>query len=129
MLAQIFLIVLAPESMRGCIVIFYILQFCSATFLFILVALHVSVLCPLYMLPLLYFLLGAKCKSPYIYLDLYLAKAHERLLINKVRQLGKTLIPSLPTSSTASCSSSTSHLGFFLPPSATSQWRMLVVPI
>jgi hypothetical protein len=61
---QIYSIVLAPESMRGCVVNFHILHYCSATFLFIVVALRVSFLCPLYMLPLLYFLLGAKYKSP-----------------------------------------------------------------
>jgi hypothetical protein len=42
------------------------------------------------------------------------AEAHERILINKVRRLGKTLIPSLPTSSAALSSSPTSHLGFSL---------------
>jgi hypothetical protein len=43
-------------------------------------------------------------------------KAHLRLLINKVHRLAKekTLIPSLPTFSAASSSSSKSHLGFFL---------------
>jgi hypothetical protein len=43
-------------------------------------------------------------------------KAHLRLLVNKVHRLAKekTIIPSLPTFSTASSSSSKSHLGFFL---------------
>jgi hypothetical protein len=42
---------------------FFILQCRSFILLFILITLHVSFPCPLYMLLLLYFLLGAKYKS------------------------------------------------------------------
>jgi hypothetical protein len=54
----------APEPTRGCVVIFYILKYCSTALLFILVDLHVSFSCTLHMLPLLLPLLGAKCQSP-----------------------------------------------------------------
>jgi hypothetical protein len=42
------LVIGAPESMSGFIVLFYILQCCSSTLLFILITLHVSFPCPLY---------------------------------------------------------------------------------
>jgi hypothetical protein len=48
------LVIVAPESMRGCVVLFYTLQCCSSTFLFILITLHVSFPCPLYVVAALF---------------------------------------------------------------------------
>jgi hypothetical protein len=58
-------IIVAPEAtIRGCVATFYRLKYCSAASLFIPGGLHISSLLPLYMLPLFFSLLGAKCQSP-----------------------------------------------------------------
>jgi hypothetical protein len=48
------LVIVAPEFMRGCVVFFYTLQCCSSTLLFILITLHVSFPCPLYVVAALF---------------------------------------------------------------------------
>jgi hypothetical protein len=48
------LVIVAPESMRRCIVLFYTLQCYSSTLLFILITLHVYFPCPLYVVAALF---------------------------------------------------------------------------